>query len=228
MSYTLYIGNKNYSSWSMRPWIVMQHFAIPFEEKWIHFDNFDENSKFKQTVLTFNPFGCVPFLVVDDFVITDSLAICEYLAEQHSALALWPTDIKQRAQARSLTAHMHTGYQKIRQYLPFNIEAQLPEIGKIILRDHLPVKKEIEFLDNLLSRYLKRSQGNYLFGNFTIADAFYAPLCLRLKNYQIQVSDDLLKYIQTLCSTHGITQWIDAALKEHHFVAINEPYRFSR
>lgn len=228
MHYTLYIGNKNYSSWSMRPWVVMKHFEIPFTEKLVRFDSMTNDSIFKRTVLPLNPYGTVPFLVVEDLVITDSLAICEYLAEQHHHLALWPSQTKQKTQARSLTAQMHAGYNHLRRYLPLNIEAEFPEIGNIILRDHPEVKQEIEFLDKLLSSYLTISPGPYLFDNFTIADAFYAPICLRLKNFHIQVSDRLQNYIQTICSTKGVKQWIEDALQEHDFVAIDEPFRFSR
>ncbi|MCX8712861.1 glutathione S-transferase [Gilliamella sp. B2969] len=230
MNYTLYIGNKNYSTWSMRPWVVMKYFDIPFAEKLVKFDSFDEDSIFKTTISSISKFGTVPILVDNDLVITDSLAICEYLAEQHRNLALWPTDIKRRAMARSLVAKMHSGFQAIRNYLPMNIEAELPEVGQIILRDHPEVKKELLFLDDLLTSFLSSNKSNdrYLFGDFSIADGFYAPLCLRLKNYHIQTSSTLANYIETICYTKGIQDWINAALKEHSFVTMDEPYRLHR
>lgn len=228
MSYTLYIGNKNYSTWSMRPWIVMKYFDIPFMEKWVRFDSFAENSQFKQTILPINPYGTVPILMDNDLVITDSLAICEYLAEQHREHLLWPQNRELRAKARSLAAHMHSDYSHIRNYLPMNIEASFAEIGQIILRDNPVVKQEITFLDNLLSAILTKSTGDYLFDQFSIADAFYAPMCLRLKNFHIPVSKQLSDYIELICQTKGVKQWINEALNEKDFIIMDEPYRLQR
>ena len=230
MKYTLYIGNKNYSTWSMRPWVVMKYFDIPFNEKLVKFDSFTDDSLFKKTMLAVSKYGTVPILIDGDLVISDSLAICEYLAEKHGDLALWPAELKKRAIARSLVAKMHSGFQAIRTYLPMNIEAEFPQVGQIILRDHLEVKKEIMFLDDLLSSSLasKKSNCDYLFGDFSIADAFYAPLCLRLKNYHIATSSSVSKYIDIICNTKGIKDWINEALQERSFVAMDEPYRLQR
>ncbi|KES18189.1 Glutathione S-transferase [Gilliamella apicola SCGC AB-598-I20] len=230
MKYTLYIGNKNYSTWSMRPWVVMKYFDIPFNEKLVKFDSFTDDSLFKKTMLAVSKYGTVPILIDGDLVISDSLAICEYLAEKHGDLALWPAELKKKAIARSLVAKMHSGFQAIRTYLPMNIEAEFPQVGQIILRDHLEVKKEIMFLDDLLSSSLasKKSNCDYLFGNFSIADAFYAPLCLRLKNYHIATSSSVSNYIDIICNTKGIKDWINEALQERSFVAMDEPYRLQR
>ncbi|OCG06551.1 hypothetical protein A9G13_09795 [Gilliamella sp. wkB178] len=230
MNYTLYIGNKNYSTWSMRPWVVMKYFDIPFNERLIKFDGFSAGSLFKTTISSISKYGTVPILVDNDFVITDSLAICEYLAERHHDLALWPTDIKHRAVARSLVAKMHSGFPAIRNYLPMNIEAEFPEVGQIILRDHSEVKNEIMLLDDLLSSLLisNTSNQNYLFGDFSIADGFYAPVCLRLKNYHIKTSPIVANYIDKICHTKGIKDWINEALQEQFFVVMDEPYRLHR
>nr|WP_272914586.1 glutathione S-transferase [Gilliamella sp. Pas-s25] len=230
VSYKLYIGNKNYSTWSMRPWVAMKHFGIPFDEQLIRFDNFDDNSTFKATVSAISKYGTVPILVDNDVVISDSLAICEYLAEKHTNLALWPTDTKKRAIARSLVAKMHSGFPAIRNHLPMNIEAELFEIGQIILRDHADVKNEISHLDELLSSFLSlnSSQSNYLFGEFTLADAFYAPMCLRLKNFGIKTSATLANYIDTICQTNSIKEWINGAMQEKDFIVMDEPYRLHR
>ena len=230
MKYTLYIGNKNYSTWSMRPWVVMKYFDIPFNEKLVNFDSFADDSLFKKTMLAVSTYGTVPILIDGDLVISDSLAICEYLAEKHGDLALWPVDPKKRAIACSLVAKMHSGFQAIRTYLPMNIEAEFPQVGQIILRDHLEVKKEIMFLDDLLSSLLtsKNPDGDYLFGDFSIADGFYAPLCLRLKNYHIATSSSVSNYIDIICNTKGIKDWINEALQERSFVAMDEPYRLQR
>jgi len=228
MNYILYIGNKNYSSWSMRPWVVMKYFGLNFDEKLVRFDGFDDNSVFKSIILPINPYGNVPILIDNDLVVTDSLAICEYLAEKHPDLSLWPKDLKQKAKARSLVAHMHSGYHNIRHYFPMNIEASFVEMGQIILRDHPEVQKEIDFFDQHISSYLAQSSGIYLFGDFSIVDAFYAPMCLRLKNFHIKTSDSLTYYINTICQTKGVSDWITDALFEKDFISIDEPYRFSR
>ncbi|WP_392562308.1 glutathione S-transferase N-terminal domain-containing protein [Orbus sturtevantii] len=224
----LYIGNKNYSSWSMRPWLILKHFDIEFDEQLVRFDNFTNDSIFKHTILAINPYGTVPVLVDNDITITDSLAICEYLAEKHNDLTLWPKNTKQRAIARNIVAKMHNGYSQIRTHLLMNIEASLPEVGQIILRDHLNVKSEIEFFDQHISSILMQSNGQYLFGDFTIADAFYAPMCLRLKTYQIATSDILNNYINTICQTKAVAKWISDALAEKDFIPFDEPYRFAR
>lgn len=228
MAYTLYIGNKNYSTWSMRPWVVMSHFAIPFNEQLVRFDGFTTDSLFKKTVSALNPHATVPILLDDQLAITDSLAICEYLAEQYPQLNLWPKDKTLRAQARNVVAYMHSGYQHIRQHLPMNIEASLAEVGQILLRDHPELKEQIAFLDRNLSAYLAKSTGRYLFGDFTIADAFYAPMCVRLRTYHITTSASLSNYIDTLYQTKGVMEWLAQALNEKDFVAIDEPYRISR
>ncbi|WP_434777110.1 glutathione S-transferase family protein [Neisseria sp. Ec49-e6-T10] len=228
MPYTLYIGNKNYSSWSMRPWVVMKHFDIQFEEKLVRFDSFAADSIFKQTIVPLNQYGTVPVLVDNDLIVTDTLAICEYLADKHPDLPLWPTNINQRTQARILVAKMYSGYQHIRHHFPMNIEASFPEIGQIVLRDHPEVKKERQLLDQSLSTALQKSEGDYLFGQFSIADAFYAPMCLRLKNFNIPTSETLERYIHTVCQTKGVQDWISDALLEKDFIPMDEPYRFSR
>ncbi|PIT10016.1 glutathione S-transferase [Snodgrassella alvi] len=228
MSYTLYIGNKNYSTWSMRPWVLMKHFQIVFTEQLVRFDSFAADSVFKQTILPLNPYGTVPVLTDDDLVVSDSLAICEYLAERHPQLPLWPQNYKARARARSVVAKMHNGFNHIRRHFPMNIEAVLPEIGQIVLRDFPAVKQEIDFLDQHLSSLLAASAGKYLFGEFSIADAFYAPMCLRLKGFQIHTSEVLANYINTLCATEAVAAWMVQALEEKDFIAMDEPYRIMR
>lgn len=227
MKYTLYIGNKNYSSWSMRAWIVMKHFDIEFNERLVRFDSFDDNSIFKKTILPLNPLGTVPILVDDDLVITDSLAICEYLADKHPTLSLWPNQTRLKAKARCVTAQMHSGYPQIRRYLPMNIEAKFAELGQIILRDHRQVKQEVAFFDRYISSMLDKSVGAYLFGDFTIADAFYAPMCIRLKNFDITMSPQVADYIDVIWQTKGIKEWVDDALNENDFIAMDEPYRLN-
>ncbi|HET9820748.1 MAG TPA: glutathione S-transferase, partial [Burkholderiaceae bacterium] len=126
----LVIGNKNYSSWSMRPWVLLRQLGIPFEEKLLRFDGFDADSRFKQAIGRVTPTGRVPVLVDEGFVVWDTLAIAEYLAERYPSLALWPADVHERARARSLCAEMHSGFGALRSHCPMNVEALLPEVGR--------------------------------------------------------------------------------------------------
>ncbi|MEG2050014.1 MAG: glutathione S-transferase, partial [Comamonas sp.] len=125
----LYIGNKNYSSWSMRPWMLMRQSGIHFDEVRLRFDSFAPDSQFKQQVLSLSPIGKVPLLVDDELIIWDSLAICEYLAERFPEKHLWPQHASQRARARSLVSEMHSGFSSLRSLCPMNIEARLHEVG---------------------------------------------------------------------------------------------------
>ena len=135
----LHIGNKNYSSWSMRPWVLLRHFGMPFTEVMHRFDSFDAGSHFKQSLSPLTPVGKVPLLVHGDLVVWDTLAIAEYLAEyadEHfPEHALWPRDQSARARARSLCAEMHSGFAALRSACPMNIEASLPAVGAQLLAD---------------------------------------------------------------------------------------------
>ena len=125
----LYIGNKNYSSWSMRPWVLLKQAGIEFEEVMLRFDSFDADSKFKQTIAPISPTGRVPALVDGDLAVWDTLAIAEYAAEKFPAKNLWPTNLNARATARSVCAEMHSGFTGLRGNCPMNIEAHLSDIG---------------------------------------------------------------------------------------------------
>ncbi len=125
----LYIGNKNYSSWSMRPWVLLKQANIDFEEVFVRFDSFSPDSKFKATIKTINPVGKVPVLVHNGLAVWDTLAIAEYVAEQFPEKNLWPTERTARARARSVCAEMHSGFMGLRSACPMNIEAHLPEVG---------------------------------------------------------------------------------------------------
>ena len=143
MALQLYVGNKNYSSWSMRPWVLMKQAGIAFEEVMVRFDSFDVDSAFKKRLREVNPLGKVPVLVDDGFVIWDTLAIAEYLAERFPDKQLWPTDTKARARARSVCAEMHSGFTALRNHCPMNIEASLSETGRLIWRDQAGVRADI-------------------------------------------------------------------------------------
>ncbi|TPG24340.1 glutathione S-transferase family protein [Variovorax guangxiensis] len=223
----LYIGNKNYSSWSMRPWVLLKQSVIAFEEVVVRFgDDFSApGSEFKKTVLALNPAGTVPFLVDGDIVVSDTLAIAEYLAESFPDKLLWPTDKARRAQARSACAEMHGGFRAIRKHCGMNIEADLALQGELLLRDHADVRNELARLVQLWGGLLAQHGGPMLLGDFSIADAYFAPMASRLKTYALPVPSDIAAYVERVHALPSVTAWTDAARTEHDFVVEDEPYR---
>ena len=224
----LYIGNKNYSSWSMRPWVLLKQAGIPFEEVKLRFDSFDASSDFKQKISGVNPVGKVPALDDNGFVVWDTLAIAEYAAERFPDKKLWPEDLQARARARSLCAEMHSGFGALRSACPMNIEASLPEVGQLVWRDKPAVRADVQRLVTMWSELLVQYKGPMLFGNFSIADAFFAPVCMRLKSYALPVPADITAYIQRVSALPGVKAWIDDALAENDFRDFEEPYRIKR
>jgi glutathione S-transferase len=226
----LYIGNKNYSSWSMRPWVLMRQMDIAFDEMPVRFDSFDDGSEFKRRIGSVSPVRKVPALVDDGFVVWDSLAICEYLAEKFPEKHLWPEDPKLRARARSVCAEMHSGFGSLRSVCPMNIEADLRAIGEIIWRDNAGVRADLHRICVMWSELLAlySEGGGYLFGKFTIADAFFAPVCMRVKSYALPLPDDVAAYTDRITETPGIHAWIVGALAEKDFLDFEEPYRMKR
>ena len=221
----LYIGNKNYSSWSMRPWVLMKQAGIAFEEVMVRFDSFDEHSKFKHTILPLNPTGTVPVLQDGDIVVYDTLAICEYLAETHPDTKLWPADKARRAQARSACAEMHAGFRALRSHCGMNIEADLSLQGRLILRDQPAVRADLDRIVQLWSGLLDAHGGPMLFGEFSTADAYFAPVCIRIKTFALPVPAAISGYIERVQALPGVKAWIAEALAEKAFVLMDEPYR---
>ena len=224
----LYIGNKNYSSWSMRPWVLLRQAGIPFEEVLARFDSFDADSQFKATIAGISPTGKVPVLVDGDLAIWDTLAIAEYLAETYPEKHLWPQDKTARARARSVCAEMHSGFTALRGACPMNIEAHLPEVGALIWRDKPAVRADVQRLVEMWTGLLEQHGGPMLFGAFTIADAFYAPVCMRLHSYGLPVPEHIQAYVQRVRALPGVKAWIDGALAEADFREFEEPYRLGR
>ncbi|MFC5520534.1 glutathione S-transferase family protein [Polaromonas jejuensis] len=244
----LYIGNKNYSSWSMRPWVLLKQAGIPFEEVKLRFDSFDANSSFKEKIGRVSPAGKVPALDDGGFVVWDSLAIAEYLAERFPGKNLWPQSVPARARARSVCAEMHSGFGALRSACPMNIEADLQEAGQLIWRDKPAVRADVQRLVAMWSELLAEHQGprtaadapsgdretkstggaRFLFGDFSIADAFFAPVCMRLKSYALPVPAEITAYIQRLNALPGVKAWVDDALAENDFRDFEEPYRIKR
>ncbi len=247
----LYIGNKNYSSWSMRNWVLLKQAGIPFEEAMVRFDSFDANSAFKHTLQAISPTGQVPVLVDDGFAVWDTLAIAEYLAEKFPDKRLWPHEPKARARARSVCAEMHSGFTGLRSACPMNVEASLPQIGALAWRDRPALRADVQRIVSMWTALLEEhkaagsagpSQGTsagdkevkssakarFLFGEFSIADAYFAPVCLRLKNYALPVPGHITDYIGRVCALPAVKAWIDEALAEKDFLDFEEPYRLSR
>ena len=221
----LYIGNKNYSSWSMRPWVLLQPAGIPFEEVKLRFDAFSPESKFKTELARVSPAGRVPVLVDGDLTVWDTLAIAEYLAERFPDKQLWPQGVLARARARSVCAEMHSGFGALRSHFPMNIEASLPEVGARVLNEQAGVHDDLARLVGMWSALLESSGGPMLFGSFGIADAFFAPVVMRLNTYQAPVPAPIAAYLQRVTALPGVHAWITDALAERDFLDFEEPYR---
>lgn len=221
----LYIGNKNYSSWSLRAWLVMTHFAIEFSERPLRLD-WAEGSAFKSTLLALAPTGRVPLLIDDEgFAVWDSLAIIEYLAEAFPAKPLWPTDRRQRARARSLCAEIHSGFSALRNRCPMNVEASLAEVGARCRDEWTDVGADLRRIDAMWTEALGRSGGPFLFGAFTAADAFYAPVCSRIRTYALPVGAVASQYVDRIHAVPAMQAWCEAARQENDFIEEDEPYR---
>ncbi|MDP3520826.1 MAG: glutathione S-transferase family protein [Hydrogenophaga sp.] len=224
----LYIGNKNYSSWSMRPWVLLRQAGIAFDEVMVRFDSFDADSDFKRALQDVNPVGKVPVLVDGDLAVWDTLAIAEYLAERFPEKALWPADPTARARARSVCAEMHSGFTALRGACPMNIEASLPEVGALAWRDKPGVRADVARLEAMWTGLLQAHGGPMLFGEFSIADAYFAPVCMRLRSYALPVSPTVRAYVDRVAALPGVAAWIQDALAEQDFLDFEEPYRLKR
>ena len=200
----LYIANKNYSSWSLRPWVLMQELNIPFEEKLQPFATGSNWQEFRN----FSPNGMVPCLSDAENVIWDSLAITEYLAESYPNV--WPKAQSARAWARSATAEMHSGFFNLRNLCTMNcgLRIELNETPE-------PLLKDINRIDELWNQGLKKFGGPYLAGKtYTAVDAFYAPVVFRMQTYGLKMSTSAEEYIDRILSLDSMNLWYQAALKE--------------
>ncbi len=220
----LVIGNKNYSSWSMRPWVLMRHFGLAFEEIKLRLE-FGSDTQFQRELARYTPAGRVPVLLLDGHAVWDTLAIVEALADALPALPIWPRDARDRARARSLCAEMHAGFSALRNHCPMNIEARLPEAGARVLATEAAVRVDLARIDAMWSGQLGASGGPFLFGEFGAADAFYAPVVARCRSYALPLSPLARAYADRVWATPGVAAWVADALAERDFVAEDEPYR---
>lgn len=228
---TLYIGNKNYSSWSMRPWVLMRACGIAFTEVRVRFDSFAPGSQFRQTLDPLTPIGKVPLLRQDDEVVWDSLAIVETLAERFPQAGVWPTQARARARARSLCATMHSGFGRLRSLCPMNIEARLPEVGARLWAEHADLRAEVALLERLWQDSLAHSAAlgsGFLLGDFCAADAFFAPVVMRLQTYGLPVSPHTSAYMARVLAHPAVAAWVSEACAEQDFLDFEEPYRTTR
>jgi glutathione S-transferase len=223
----LVIGNKNYSSWSMRPWVLMRHFGIDFEEIKLRLE-LTPGSAFHRALARYTPAGRVPVLLIDGFAVWDTLAIAEALADLHPDLPLWPRDARQRARARSLCAEMHAGFSALRNHFPMNIEATLPDVGARVLAAEAAPRQDLERIDSLWCGQLEASGGPFLFGEFGIIDAYYAPVVARTRSYGLPLSTAARDYAARVWASPGVSAWAADALTEQDFIVEDEPYRRSR
>jgi len=226
----LVIGNKNYSSWSMRPWVLLRQFGIAFEEIKLRFDSltYSPDSAFYRELSRYTPAARVPVLVVDGFAVWDTLAIAETVAERHPQEPLWPRDALQRARARSLCAEMHAGFGALRSSFPMNIEAALPDIGQRLLGEREDARRDLARIDAIWSEQLAASGGPFLFGRFGIIDAYFAPVAARARTYALPLSAASRDYVDRLWATPGVAAWVADALAEKDYLDFEEPYRKSR
>ena len=224
---SLYIGNKNYSSWSMRAAVLLDAFGLAHTEHKLEFDDFSADGVFKQSIGKISAAGKVPVLVDGDITVWDSLAIAEYVAEAHPEKALWPQDKANRAHARAITAEMHSGFQALRNACPMNIEADLAEVGQGLWQENADLRADVAYWEAMWGELLADGR-EFLFGRFCIADAFYAPVVMRLQGYGLPVNEVTQAYMARIQAHPAVDKWLQAALQEKLFVAIDEPYRQHR
>jgi glutathione S-transferase len=221
--YRLVIGNRNYSSWSLRAWLLMTEAGIPFEETILELGTAD----FAEEIGRYTPAGRVPVLLdtsgSEIFAVWDTLAIAEYLAEAVPDRGLWPGDRHARARARSMCAEMHAGFAALRGALPMNVTAHLPGRGWSVA-----VQDDVDRLAAMWRACLDAYGGPLLFGRFSIADAFFAPVVSRFATYAIDLAPDVAAYRDRVLALDGMRAWTAAAAAETAFVAEDEPYRRAR
>jgi glutathione S-transferase len=207
MNLTLIIGNKNYSSWSLRPWLLMRYYNIPFQEIKLPLDT----PEFYQRIETYSPTRRVPALLDGDEKIWDSLAICETINDRYLDGKAWPHDSKLKALARSVAAEMHSGFSSLRSQLPMNCYgvSQGQQWKKDAQRD---IQRIQAIWIDLRSRF--KAQGNFLCGDFSIADAMYAPVCIRFHTYGVAMDAESRNYVDTIYQIPAMQEWLDEAKRE--------------
>jgi glutathione S-transferase len=209
----LVIGNKNYSSWSLRPWLAMKVAGLAFEEERIPLDQ----PQTKASILRHSPTGKVPCLIDGALTVWDSLAICEYVNETHAGGRLWPADRAARATARSVAAEMHSGFAALRMNLSMDIRARKPERGRAA-QERADVQADITRVVAIWTGCLDASGGPMLFGEFSIADAFFAPVVTRFATYGVALPPLLAAYSERVFALSPMREWVAAAQVEVEYL----------
>lgn len=211
----LLIGNKNYSSWSLRPWLLLTAFGIPFDEELVPLDT----PEFKARVTAISPAGCVPVLVDGEAVLWESLAIIEHVAEQFPDKAIWPSDVGARAHARSIANEMHAGFRGLRAAAPMNLWRPVEPLALS--------ERAADDLATITARWRDArarfgAGGPFLYGTFSAADAMYAPVATRIRTYALPVDAASAAYVEAIHSHPAFVAWKDAALREDMVVEADE------
>lgn len=209
MTRLLVIGNRNYSSWSLRAWLALRHAGLAFDEHRVALNK----PQTKAEILRYAPSGRVPCWLDGDLVVWDSLAICETANERYLGGSLWPADADARAQARAITAEMHAGFAALRAHMPMDIRSRRPDSGAAA-RQRPEVAADIDRIQSMLTQRLQHSGGPLLFGGFTIADAFYAPVLTRFVTYGVPMTPLLAAYHDAVLALPSMQQWTAAAHAE--------------
>jgi glutathione S-transferase len=209
----LIFANRNYSSWSLRPWLVLKHFGIPFEEDQVLLSGDGWQEKIRKK----SPSGKVPVLIDGDATVPESIAIIEYLHDRFPAKGIWPSGRLERATARSVSAEMHGGFGALRGAAPMNMRAHHP--GKVPFET---VKNDLRRIEEIWGDLTSESGGPYLFGKFTAADAMFAPVASRIKTYDLPVSEVAQDYVAAIHKLPAFVEWREAALKETWVVEDDE------
>jgi glutathione S-transferase len=211
---TLVIGNKNYSSWSMRPWVLATAFGIPFHEVRILLGRPETSNQ----IAEYSAAGRVPVLISGQIKVWDSLAICEYLAEQFPEKNLWPQDVAARAMARSVVAEMHSGFSGLRSAMSMNIKMSFPGRGRTAAAQ-ADIGRISEIWEDCLALH---GHQKFLFGEFSIADAFFAPVVMRFHTYGVSLAPALHAYCERMRAHPALAQWIREALAETEVIEQND------
>ncbi|MEW5421903.1 glutathione S-transferase family protein [Amorphus sp. 3PC139-8] len=216
MSLVLVIGNKAYSSWSLRPWLLMAEVGIDFDEILIPLDEADT----KERILRHSPSGKVPCLVDGDVAVWDTMSIMEYLADHYSDRAIWPADPVARAIARSVSAEMHSGFPALRKACPMNLRKRFPFLGWGGPAAAAEVARIEQIFADCRSRFA--GSGPFLFGAFSAADAMYAPVVTRLDRYGWEVSAATRSYMDAVLALPSLKRWTSDAAAEPWVIAADE------
>jgi glutathione S-transferase len=213
--FTIYIGNKNYSSWSLRGWLTLKQAGVAFTEVLIPLRDATTRSE----ILRYSPSGRLPALRHGDFTVWDSLAIGEYLAEIFSGKRLWPEEPRAREVARAVSAEMHSGFSALRTHLPMNMRSSFPHRGVTP-----EAQADINRITALWRDCRKRfgEGGAFLFGHFTVADAMYAPVVSRFRTYKVDLDEEAARYGEAIWALPALQEWLAASRNEPMIIEDSE------